>query len=112
MTCHDPFTADTPTKARFGRISLVGAGPGARDRLTLRAVDRIRAVDIVFYDRLVDPSLLQMCRDDCRKTYVGKAVGAHEWSQDAICRAITSAALSGLSVVRLNFLRRITWMPF
>ena len=92
-TCHDN---------RKGRISLVGAGPGAADLLTLRAVRCLAEADIVFFDRLVDPEALQYARPGARKVFVGKEVGAHSWPQARIDAAITAAALTGLRVVRLK----------
>lgn len=89
------------TAAR-GRISLVGAGPGAADLLTLRAVDRMRAADVIFHDRLVEPAVLDMAGPRARRVFVGKEVGAHTWPQARIDAAITAAALAGLAVVRLK----------
>ncbi len=85
-----------------GHIALVGAGPGAADLLTLRAVERLRAADVVYYDRLVSPEVLAMAGRRARRVFVGKEVGAHSWPQDRINAAITAAALSGLRVVRLK----------
>ncbi|KAA2313103.1 uroporphyrinogen-III C-methyltransferase [Pseudooceanicola sediminis] len=85
-----------------GRISLVGAGPGARDLLTLRAVRRLQEADVIFYDRLVDPEVLELARRDADRIYVGKEVGAHAWPQDRIDRLIVAEAGKGLRVVRLK----------
>ena len=51
-------TEPTPLRDPRGSIALVGAGPGAADLLTLRALERIRAADLICYDRLVDPAVL------------------------------------------------------
>jgi uroporphyrin-III C-methyltransferase len=91
-----------PTAPHLGRISLVGAGPGAADLLTYRAVERMRAADVIFYDRLVEPEVLAMAGPRPKRVFVGKEVGAHSWPQDRINRAITAAALSGQQVVRLK----------
>ncbi len=85
-----------------GHISLVGAGPGARDLLTLRAVERLQEADIIFYDRLVDPDVLELARRDAERVYVGKSVGAHSWPQDRINDVIINAAKRGQNVVRLK----------
>lgn len=85
-----------------GGIALVGAGPGAADLLTLRALDRIRAADVVFYDRLVDPQVVDLIPPGVERVYVGKEVGAHAWPQDRIDRMIVAAALAGQRVVRLK----------
>jgi uroporphyrin-III C-methyltransferase/precorrin-2 dehydrogenase/sirohydrochlorin ferrochelatase len=84
-----------------GVISLVGAGPGAKDLLTLRALERLRAAHVVFYDRLVDPEVLGFC-PQAEKVYVGKEVGNHAWPQERIDAVIVAAALQGLRVVRLK----------
>jgi len=85
-----------------GNIALVGAGPGARDLLTLRAVERLQDADIIFYDRLVDPEVLELARRDAERVFVGKVVGASAWPQDKICDVMTAAAKSGKRVVRLK----------
>ncbi len=85
-----------------GHIALVGAGPGARDLLTLRAVQRLQEADVIFYDRLVDPEVLELARRDAERIYVGKVVGAHAWPQDRICALIVAEAQRGRRVVRLK----------
>ncbi|MGR3802055.1 siroheme synthase CysG [Marinibacterium profundimaris] len=85
-----------------GHIALVGAGPGARDLLTLRAVQRLQAADVIFYDRLVDPEVLELARRDADRVYVGKEVGASAWPQDRIDRLIVAEAAQGRRVVRLK----------
>ena len=85
-----------------GRITLVGAGPGARDLLTLRAVERLQEADVIFYDRLVDPAILELARRDADRVYVGKVVGAHAWPQDRINALIVAEAAKGRRVVRLK----------
>ncbi|MGI3169817.1 siroheme synthase CysG [Pseudooceanicola sp. C21-150M6] len=85
-----------------GSIALVGAGPGARDLLTLRAVQRMQEADVIFYDRLVDPDVLELARRDADRIYVGKEVGASVWPQDRIDRLIVAEAQKGRRVVRLK----------
>ncbi len=85
-----------------GRISLVGAGPGAVDLMTLRAIRCLGVADVVFYDRLVDPEALTFVRPGVRKVFVGKEVGDHSWPQHRINAAIVAAALQGQHVVRLK----------
>ena len=94
--------AGGPGAAGGGRIDLVGAGPGARDLLTLRAVRRLQEADVVFYDRLVDPDVLELARRDAERVYAGKAVGANAWPQDRIDAAIVAEARKGRRVVRLK----------
>ncbi len=91
-----------PAHGPSGRITLVGAGPGARDLLTLRAVERLQEADVIFYDRLVDPDMLELARRDAERVYVGKVVGAHAWPQDRINALIVTEAKRGRRVVRLK----------
>jgi uroporphyrin-III C-methyltransferase len=86
----------------MGRITLVGAGPGAADLLTCRAVARIQAADVVFFDRLIDPSVLALIPAATPRVFVGKEVGAHAWPQPRIDAAIVAAARTGLHVLRLK----------
>ena len=85
-----------------GSIAFVGAGPGAADLLTVRAVQRLQEADVIFYDRLVDPSVLELARRDAERVFVGKHVGAHAWPQERICGVIVAAAREGRRVVRLK----------
>ncbi|MEM9897889.1 MAG: siroheme synthase CysG [Pseudomonadota bacterium] len=91
-----------PDQTGAGHISLVGAGPGARDLLTLRAVERLQEADIIFYDRLVDEDVLELGRRDAERVFVGKEVGACAWPQDKICALIVAEARKGRRVVRLK----------
>ncbi|MHA6264819.1 siroheme synthase CysG [Arenibacterium sp. CAU 1754] len=95
-------SGEPPQEAARGFVSLVGAGPGARDLMTLRAVERLQEADVIFYDRLVDKEVLELARRDAERVYVGKHVGAHSWPQDRINRMIVAEALKGRRVVRLK----------
>ena len=83
-------------------VALVGAGPGSSDLITLRGVQRLQEADVIFYDRLVDPGVLELARRDAERVYVGKEPGCHAWPQDRINSLIVSAALRGQRVVRLK----------
>lgn len=83
-------------------VALVGAGPGSSDLITLRGVQRLQEADVIFYDRLVDPKILELARRDAKRVYVGKAPGCHTWPQDRINGLIVSATLRGQRVVRLK----------
>ncbi len=91
-----------PSDAGMGHIALVGAGPGARDLLTLRAVERLQEADVIYYDRLVDPDVLELARRDAERVFVGKEVGAHSWPQERITSVIVAEARKGRRVVRLK----------
>ncbi len=85
-----------------GHIALVGAGPGAKDLLTLRALSRIQTADVVLFDRLVDPDIVDLARAGAERIYVGKDVGRCAWPQGRIDRLIVAKARLGLRVVRLK----------
>ncbi len=85
-----------------GSVSLVGAGPGSRDLITLRGVQRLQEADIIFYDRLIDPELLELARRDAERVFVGKAPGCHALPQEKISQVLVSAAKKGQRVVRLK----------
>lgn len=85
-----------------GHVSLVGAGPGAEDLLTLRAQRVLQEADVIVYDRLVPESVVAQGRRDARRIYVGKAKGAHAVNQDEINALIVREALAGNNVVRLK----------
>jgi len=85
-----------------GSIALVGAGPGAADLLTLRALRLLNEADVIFYDRLIDPAVLELARRDAERVFVGKEVGACAWPQDRINAVIVAAAKQGKKVVRLK----------
>lgn len=85
-----------------GAIALVGAGTGAADLLTLRALRLLQEADVIYYDRLVDPAVLELARRDAERVFVGKEVGACSWPQDRINAVIVAAARTGRRVVRLK----------
>jgi uroporphyrin-III C-methyltransferase / precorrin-2 dehydrogenase / sirohydrochlorin ferrochelatase len=84
-----------------GFVSLVGAGPGDPELLTLRAVNRLRDADLVLYDALVDKAALKYA-PHARWAYVGKRAGRHSLSQETIERVMIRRALQGEKVVRLK----------
>lgn len=85
-----------------GSVALVGAGPGAKDLITLRGVQRLQEADVIYYDRLIDPEILELARRDAERVYVGKAPGCHHWPQDKISGVLVAAARQGKRVVRLK----------
>ena len=95
-------TGKSPENQSDGSICLIGAGPGARDLLTLRAVARLQEADVIFYDRLVDNDVLELARRDAERVFVGKVVGASAWPQERINALIIAEALKGRRVVRLK----------
>ena len=83
-------------------VALVGAGPGSADLITLRGVKRLQEADIIFYDRLIDPEVLELARRDAERVYVGKAPGCHSWPQEKINQILVAHAKQGQRVVRLK----------
>lgn len=88
--------------AGVGHVSLVGAGPGAEDLLTLRAQRALQAADVILYDRLVPEAVVAMGRRDAARIDVGKARGGRAIAQEEINAALVRHAQEGKRVVRLK----------
>ena len=84
-----------------GFVSLVGAGPGDPDLLTIRAFDRLRAADLVLYDALVAPEVVALA-ERAQRFSVGKRAGRKSVRQETITRVMVRAARRGRRVVRLK----------
>jgi len=85
----------------FGLVSLVGAGPGDPDLLTLRAVERLRAADIVFYDGLVPEEIVELA-SAAQHISVARRSGPKTLTQDEVIEKLIAAATGGARVVRLK----------
>src|SRR5438046_8755043 len=85
-----------------GQVSLVGAGPGDPGLLTVRALERLREAEVVVYDRLVNPELLDEAPAEALRIFAGKRVGAHCLPQAAINALLVHHASAGRVVVRLK----------
>jgi uroporphyrin-III C-methyltransferase/precorrin-2 dehydrogenase/sirohydrochlorin ferrochelatase len=85
-----------------GRVTLVGAGPGDPDLLTIKALRALQDADVVFYDELVSPEILDRARRDAARVPVGRRVGKPGIGQDAINKLLIEAAKSGQRAVRLK----------
>ncbi|HYL29725.1 MAG TPA: NAD(P)-dependent oxidoreductase, partial [Gemmatimonadales bacterium] len=85
-----------------GRVYLVGAGPGDPKLITARGLEVLRRADVVVYDRLVSPALLEEAPADAELVYAGKAPGGHCMPQEGINALLVHEARLGKAVVRLK----------
>lgn len=85
-----------------GRVTLVGAGPGAADLITVRGQAALQQADVVVYDDLVNTDLLAHCPAEAKRIYVGKRAGVHYVPQEETSRILVEEARKGLHVVRLK----------
>jgi uroporphyrin-III C-methyltransferase len=89
------------TSTTFGKVYLVGAGPGAADLITVRGVNLLAKADIVFHDALVDPAMLELCPQAIKET-VGKRCGKLSSAQHFINKRLIDAAKKYQVIVRLK----------
>jgi uroporphyrin-III C-methyltransferase/precorrin-2 dehydrogenase/sirohydrochlorin ferrochelatase len=88
--------------AAQGYVTLVGAGPGDPDLLTVKGLRALQDADVVFYDELVSPEILDRARRDAARVPVGRRVGKPGIGQEAVNRLLIEAARSGQRAVRLK----------
>ncbi|WKB55939.1 uroporphyrinogen-III C-methyltransferase [Eleftheria terrae] len=91
-----------PAARRPARVTLVGAGPGDPELLTVKAAKALQAAQLVLYDHLVSREVLQLVRPDADLVYVGKESGHHTLPQEDIAALMVRLAQSGRSVLRLK----------
>ena len=76
----------------MGKVYLTGAGPGDIELLTLKALRVIKEADVIIYDRLANPDILEEAKNGCEFVYVGKEDGRHIVPQDDINEVIYSSS--------------------
>src|SRR5665213_4468620 len=86
----------------LGSVTLVGAGPGDPDLLTIKALRALQDADVVYYDELVSPEILDRARRDASRVPVGRRAGKPGIGQAAINKLMIEAAKSGQRAVRLK----------
>jgi uroporphyrin-III C-methyltransferase/precorrin-2 dehydrogenase/sirohydrochlorin ferrochelatase len=85
-----------------GSVAIVGAGPGDPDLMTFKALRRLQEADVVLYDKLVGPEIVDYARRDAERVYVGKSKANHAKTQDEINALMAEHAQAGRRVVRLK----------
>jgi len=84
------------------KLTVVGAGPGDPDLITLKAIKAIKAADVILYDALVNPKLLEYASQEAELIFVGKRKGCYSYQQDQINELIVERAIQRGHVVRLK----------
>jgi len=90
------------TTAQRGMVYLVGGGPGNPELLTLRALQVLHKADVVLYDNLVTPAIVDLARREAERIYVGKRRDVHTLRQEEINALMVKLATEGKRVVRLK----------
>ncbi len=103
-TDRDPIDAlpSAHEQPSYGKVFLVGAGPGDPELITLKGLRSLRKADVVVYDRLICPDLLDEAPSQARRVFAGKASGHHSMKQEEINALLITYARRGCIVVRLK----------
>ncbi|HAL82166.1 MAG TPA: uroporphyrinogen-III C-methyltransferase [Mucilaginibacter sp.] len=96
------IVTSTEKTVKEPRITLVGAGPGDADLITIKGIKALKSADVVLYDALVNEELLEFAPEHAVKVYVGKRSGDHSYSQDAVNKLMIDYAINYGHVVRLK----------
>ena len=94
--------ASLPASPQLGRVCLIGAGPGDPELLTLRAVRLLGKADVVVYDHLVSPAVLDFVAPTAERIFAGKRRNEHTLRQEQINALLVRLAQEGKQVVRLK----------
>ncbi|MBM7654238.1 uroporphyrinogen-III C-methyltransferase [Neobacillus cucumis] len=87
---------------KTGNVFLVGAGPGDVGLITVKGLEAIKQAEVILYDRLANPKLLEYAGNDCELIYCGKLPDRHTLRQESINELLVQKALAGKIVVRLK----------
>ena len=87
---------------RSSKVFLVGSGPGSVDLLTIKAYQLIQSADVIVYDRLVSPEIMQLAPLNCIRHYVGKKDSDHTLPQDEINQLLVDYSFKFQKIVRLK----------
>src|SRR5512139_1883785 len=102
LFAREKMAAVPESPRRMGRVSLVGAGPGDPDLITLKGRQALAQAEVVFHDALVDTRLLEHCPAGARIVRIGKHEGSDTLPQTEINRQLIDEARAGNRVVRLK----------
>jgi uroporphyrin-III C-methyltransferase len=91
-----------PSASKQGHVYLMGAGPGDAELLTLKAHRLLQEADVVMYDWLVNPDILNMVPQSVQRIFVGKKCGQHSMQQGDICQLMVDVAKQGKNIIRLK----------
>lgn len=95
-------TFNKNARVEFGKVSLVGAGPGDPDLLTVKALRVITQADVIVYDNLVSHEIRALFPDTSEKLYAGKRKGHHSLTQTEINQLLKDKVMQGLNICRLK----------
>lgn len=87
---------------KIGKVYLVGAGPGDVQLITVKGAELIQQAEVILYDRLVNPKLLELANPNCELVYCGKLPNRHTMRQETINSQLVAKAKEGKIVVRLK----------
>src|SRR5947209_3007349 len=102
MLVSGPGAEGSSPSNSYGKVYLIGAGPGDPELITVKGLRYLRAADVVLYDRLISMDLLDEARAEAERVFVGKGPRCHTMSQTKINALMITYARSGRTVVRLK----------